>query len=288
MKIPALRAKIGTWNYYVTTLTFEQVSENIEKIDDEIYSSDLLRDLLQRSITDNFLSIKDYILKQNEMFFNSLVLAVYDDYPNWIGIEMSYNNQEHYDMGLLDFPGSHKIIPVDGQHRVEGIKSALDENPELAQNEIGAIFIGHQDTEEGKERTGRLFTTLNRYAKPVSTKDVIALDEDDVVAIVTRDLLEDLKHPLFEGKRVIYSKQKAIPESNKTAFASIISLYQCNVKLFKQYHKDENLKPKSYKDYLRFRPPDERIADFQNYCIEFWNSVVNQFPILQTYTELPI
>ena len=285
MKIPAIRAKIGDWTYYITTLTFQQISENVEKIDDEIYSSELLKDLLQRSITGNYLKIKEYIIKQDEMFFNSLVLAVYDDYPDWISIEMKFDDEEHYNMGLLNFPGNHKIIPVDGQHRVEGIKAAVEQNKNLGENRIGAIFIGHKDDDEGKQRTRRLFTTLNRYAKPVSTKDIIALDEDDIVAITTRRLVEDLDHPLFSDKRVIYNEQKAIPDTNKTAFTSIIALYQCNVEIFKQYHKENSLKPKSYKDYLRFRPTDERIEDFQNYLINYWNVLASSFEIFQTYSR---
>jgi DNA sulfur modification protein DndB len=64
MKIPALRAKIGSWTYYLSTLTFEQVSQNVEKIDDQLHKAELLRDLIQISITDNYLSINEYILNQ--------------------------------------------------------------------------------------------------------------------------------------------------------------------------------------------------------------------------------
>src|ERR1700733_14563500 len=132
MKIPALKAKMGIWDYYITALTFKQVSEFVSKIDDQLHKSESLKDLIQRSITKNYLSIKDYILKQPELFFNSLVLAVYDDYPNWREIEFKFGDLETYQMGLLDFPGKHYIFPVDGQHRVEGIKAALIAKPSLA------------------------------------------------------------------------------------------------------------------------------------------------------------
>ena len=124
MRVPALRACIGTREYYITTLTFQQVNDFVSKIDDQLYTSESLKDLLQRSITDNYISIKDYILNQPDIFFNALVLAVYDDYPDWREIELKYEGDETYQMGLLEFPGNHKIFPVDGQHRVEGIKAA--------------------------------------------------------------------------------------------------------------------------------------------------------------------
>ena len=128
MKVPAIKGKIGTWDYYVTTLTFEQVTQFVSKVDSELHKSTSLRDLIQRSITSNYLSIKDYIIGQKELFFNSVVLAVYDDFPNWLEIKFEYSDGEIYKMGLLDFPGTHKIFPVDGQHRVEGIKEALKKN----------------------------------------------------------------------------------------------------------------------------------------------------------------
>lgn len=286
MKLPAIRAKIGDWTYYITAMSFSQINEYVDKIDDEIYSSDALKDLLQRSITDNYEKIKEYILKQDERFFNSLVLAVYDDYPDWIGIEFSHEDEEYFNIGFLNFSGHHRIIPVDGQHRVEGIKAAIREKPDLKSNNIPTIFIGHKNTEDGKKRTRRLFTTLNRYARPVSTKDIIALDEDDITAIVTRYLVEDIESPLFSGKRITYNQQKAISEANKTAFTSIISLYLCNVEIFKQFQKEKNLKPKSYKNYLRFRPSDEVIEEFKVHSQEFWETFTKKNKTIEEYCSL--
>ena len=274
MKIPAIKAKIGTWDYYLTTLTFQEITDNVSKIDDELHKSESLKDLIQRSITDNYISIKEYILKQPEMFFNSLVLAVYDDYPNWREIEFIYSGLESYQMGLLEFPGKHKIFPIDGQHRVEGIKAAVAENPKLKNQRIAVIFIGHKNTNSGMETSRRLFTTLNRYAKPVTTDDIIALDEDDSTAIITRDLLEE--YPLFSGKRVVYAKQKAIPPTNKDAITSIITLYQANVEIFKDFHYQKektHLKKDRLIELLKFRPSENEYKNFKQYCISFWDSL---------------
>jgi DNA sulfur modification protein DndB len=273
MKIPALRANIGDWTYYVTTLTFEQVRTHVSQINQELHKSESLRDLIQRSISSNYLDIKSYILNQPELFFNSLVLAVYDDYPDWREIEFTYEGEETYQMGLLEFPGAFKIFPVDGQHRVEGIKAALEERPELKDQRIAAVFIGHKNDRDGMQRTRRLFTTLNRYAKPVSLDDIIALDEDDSVAIVTRFLLED--YDLFSGKRVAYAKQKAIPPNNHDAITSIITLYQANLELFKTYYSKQfhqKATPKKLEEYLKFRPPQENIDGFQAFCVGFWDA----------------
>lgn len=284
MRIPALRANIGTWDYYVTTLTFEQVSIFVSKIDDQLHKSESLQDLIQRSITNNYLSIKEYIINQPDVFFNSLVLAVYDDYPDWREIEFKYDDEETYQMGLLEFPGNHRIFPVDGQHRVEGIKAALRENPDLKNQKIAAIFIGHRNDLDGKQRTRRLFTTLNRYAKPVSLDDIIALDEDDTVAIATRYLLED--YDLFAGKRIIYAKQKAIPPANKEAITSIITLYQANLELFKMFYEEKfGKKPvqKTLLEYLKFRPSIEIIDEFIAFAIRFWDAFKTKVSVISEF-----
>lgn len=288
MNVPAIRAKMGDWTYYVTTLSFEQVANHVSIVDDELHKSKSLNELIQRSITNNYQRIRDYILNQPELFFNALVLAVYDDYPNWREIEFKYGDEEIYQMGILEFPHSHKIFPVDGQHRVEGIKAALELNPELKDQKITSIFIGHKNDEPGMKRTRRLFTTLNRYAKPVSMDDIIALDEDDSIAIVTRELLETFD--LFTGERVTKSKNKAIPDSDKKSITSIINLYQCNKELLKSYRAirklnspDPERDSKNFDEYLKFRPKEIEVETFLVYCSSFWRDFKESFVSVEQY-----
>ena len=193
MKLPAIRAKIGDWTYYISSMTFEEISNNVEEITDRLHRSEGLKDLIQRSLTDNYLSISEYILNQSGRFFNSPVLGIYNDSPNWIEIELNFMGKEYFNVGFLEFSGDEKVFPVDGQHRVEGIKSAFNKDSTLANESVGVIFIGHQNDHAGMQKSRHLFTTLNRYAKPVTMHDLIALDEDDSVAIVTRNLLEELE-----------------------------------------------------------------------------------------------
>ena len=290
MKIPAIRAYMGDWVYYISSLTFEQVDTYVKRVDDELHKSKTLNDLIQRSITNNFLSIKDYLLNQKERFFTALVLAVYDGEPNWIEVELEYNDEEFFNLGFLDFKGDEKIFPVDGQHRVEGIKAALVKNEELSSEMVSVIFIAHKKSEEGMQRSRRLFSTLNRYAKPVTMDDIIALDEDDILAIVTRRLLEEFD--LFSGERITKSKNKAIPDTDKSSITSIITLYQCNnelLKLFRRYRKLEA--PNSKRDrlkleeYLKFRPPEEEIILFYDFCHNFWSKFQEKIEDVRTFAE---
>lgn len=282
MKIPAIRAQIGAWVYYTATLTFKQVSQYVKRVDDELHKSELLREMLQRSITDNYKSIANYITHQEERFFNALVLAVYDGDPEWHEVRLEYDNgEEFFDIGILELTGGEKIFPVDGQHRVEGIKKVLESSSEYDNEKIPVVFIGHKKDEEGMQRARRMFSTLNRYAKPVSMRDIIALDEDDIIAIVSRDLLDN--HSLLSNGRVLDSKTKAIPDTNSKAFTTIITFYECNRELLWMMIKDYKVKDpenryirgkSKLKHYIRIRPQEEEIKSFSELCFNFWDSLM--------------
>lgn len=284
MKIPAIRGKIGDTVFYCTTLTFKQVKTMVRKVDDELYTAQSLKEQIQRSLTDNFIKIKEYILKSENRFFDSLVLAVYDGDPLWKEVRYEIGDETYYNVGLLEFSGEEKIFPVDGQHRVEGIRAALIEDECLENETISVMMIGHQNTAEGREKSRRIFSTLNRYVKPVRLGDIIALDEDDSVAIVTRDLLET--YPLFMGDRIKTSNNKSIPQSDKKAFTSLMTLYDCHLTLFSTYisQKEHRKFSKSQiSDMLKYRPSDEVLDEFKECLISFWNSMSSTFEEIRSY-----
>lgn len=288
--IPAIRGILGEKTYYTATFTFEQIAERVKRIDKELHTSESLREQLQRALTDNHKSIKEYILTQKEHFFNALVLAVYDGDPTWNELEFEFNDIRYYSMGFLHLNGNERIFPVDGQHRVEGIKSALKENPNLKDETITVIFIGHHDNPEGKEKTRRIFSTLNRYAKPVSLGDNIALDEDDVVAITTRDLLE--KYPLFMNKNVKIDKKssKALADNDEKSFTSLITLYETNKIIYTYYRSQSDHLKKIYTakritEFLKYRPQQQEIENFYTFLVDFWDMFTNNFQGVKSYIE---
>lgn len=284
MKIPALKGKIGDTVFYSANLTMGQITKLVVPVNEELYTAKSLRDQLQRSLNDNYLRIKDYILSHPDRFFNALVLAVYDGDPLWTEIRYELDNEQYTNVGILSFNGEEKIFPVDGQHRVEGIKAALKENTVSEREELCVMFIGHSNTPEGKEKSRRIFSTLNRYAKPVKLGDIIALDEDDVVAIATRYQLES--NPLFMEDRVRATNSIAVSVSDKRSFTSLIALYKCNLELFKCFYKQKEgviLKSGKFKDYLKNRPADEIINAFNDYLTAFWTHFSEVFPEIGTY-----
>jgi DNA sulfur modification protein DndB len=294
MKIPAIRAKVGIWVYYVSTMTYKEVEKYVKEVDKELHKSTTLSEMLQRSITDNYKQIATYISQQEERFFNSLVLAVYDGDPQWHEVCLDYgDDEEYYDIGLLELTGEEKIFPVDGQHRVKGIKKVLSESNDFDEERVPVIFIGHKNDDNGMQRARRLFSTLNRYAKPVSKRDIIVLDEDDSVAIASRELIE--VHPLFENERILDSKSKAIPESNKKAFTTIITFYECNFELMHLFLESRAVEDSDgrkmrgsskAKEYIRFRPKQQELDDFIKLCNDFWNAISSEITCVREYLVL--
>lgn len=274
IKIPAIRGKIGNTVYYSANLTFQQIKDMVRRVDSELHTSNSLKEVIQRSLTDNYIKIKDYIVKREDHFFDSMVLAVYDGDPQWTEIRYEINEESFNNVGLLEFSGEEKIFPVDGQHRVEGIKAALEEKPEIANETINVMLIGHSNTPEGRERSRRIFSTLNRYVKPVRPGDIIALDEDDIVAIVTRELLET--YPLLMGNRVKVSNSKSIPPNDKHSFTTLMTLYDCHKALFLTFlslRSGHAFTQTKLNDYLRFRPDDTIIEEYKSEVVSFWDEM---------------
>ena len=277
--IPAIKGQIGNTIYYIANLTFSQIATMVSRVNDELHTANSIKELIQRSLSDNYIKIKDYIIKREDHFFDSLVLAVYDGDPQWREIRYEIDGHTYPNIGLLELNGEEKIFPVDGQHRVEGIKKALECKPEIADETIGVVLIGHKNTAEGRERSRRIFSTLNRYVKPVRLGDIIALDEDDTVAIVTRNMLET--YPLFTGNRIKATNNKAIPANDKMAFTSLMTLYACHTTLFNTFisiRDGRKYTQSQLNEYLKFRPSDDVLEAFECFLIEFWDLMRNVFP----------
>lgn len=283
MKIPVIRGKIGNWRYYSGVMSFKDIQENVTASINEIYQASCLDELLQRELTRNYESIKRYILKDNERFFNAIILAIYDGDPQWLEVEFRNEEKDFTNVGFLQFNGEEIIFPVDGQHRVAGIIEALKENPDLCNEQVPVIFIAHSNTDEGKKKTRKLFSTLNRRAKRVGENENIALDEDDACSIITRELVQNF--PLFQNNNVENSLGKQIPVSNEVAITSLIALYQSVEIIIKDKLALENIKGEKYKEFILYRPSEEKLQELRDSVFEVFNSFVANFDCIKEYIE---
>ena len=283
--LPALRARMGQWWYFTSVMRMSDIVERVKTVG-EIHRAESLQELLQRQLTKRASGIADYLVSQDQRFFNSLVIGTYGGNPNWSEVSIKkapFTLQKELPLhlegilGFLILDGTERLFALDGQHRVAGIREALERNEELQCEEVAVIFVagvtqGHrQDDPGGYERTRRLFSTLNRYAKPVGKKDIIALDEDDSVAIVTRLLVED--HPLFVGK-ISLGQAKNIAKSDQKSLTSIVALYEC----LDTYLQEESRR--LWNNFKKLRPNDEKLEELHKKAVHLFDTYCEHFPAL--------
>lgn len=196
--VPALKAKMGDWEYYVTAMKLVKIAKECQ-LAEEIHANRDLDDMIQREISSRVRKeMVPYLLHEPQRFYGALVVAVYGGEPEFSPVRVSEHEllndrdgETGYGFGLLRFDGSQIYYALDGQHRLKSIQLAVQENPDLRQEEITVIILKHETTREGLQRTRRLFSTLNRRAKPTSKGVNIAIDEDDAVAILSRRLVKE-------------------------------------------------------------------------------------------------
>lgn len=234
--IPALKAKVGDWNYYICVMKYAQVAKEFS-FAYELDSNPDLTELLQRGLGDRTEGIVEYLLKSEHRFLGSLIVAAWGGHPQYIPVEMDKTDDLVKGLdsgfGVLTFDGSQQYFALDGQHRLKAIKDVIKQKPHLGSEEISVILVSHFDTADGKERTRRLFTNINKNAKATSKQENIALDEDDGCAIINRRIINEHEFFKEKGRVSIYKKltggemslATSVKDSDKKAITSIQQLY---------------------------------------------------------------
>ena len=295
--LSSLRGIIGDWVYYPCLMKFRDIAERIN-LAEEIYESKTLSELVQRELRENRgQEIRAYLIQQEQRFFNSLIVAVYEGDPNWYGITNLRPNDKLdirkvpdevvESIGFLDLSGGERLFVLDGQHRLVGIKEAVKENPELGDDELTVIFIAHNTDSEGKERSRRLFTTLNKNAKPVSKGEIIALDEDDAMAITVRRLV--MEHPIFMEERILNRPTNNIPPSNSTCLTTIGNLYDLlGILCTKIYVVSKNKRLAKIKEELtQTRLSDEILGQHYKNACDYFTRLTDSFAPLTEFRTAP-
>ncbi len=268
---PTIRAQMGDWFYYITTLPFYEVARRVLPAT-EFFHPTSLNDWIQRQVMPRRQrEIATYLLNEEERFFNGIVLGLYLGEPKWYGIEIADNNlfgtpgldpRFKQALGILELSGEEKLYAIDGQHRVAGIKEALDSLQDagleekynsLAHEDLGVVIVAADRDASEFRRVRRMFSTLNKTARAVSKAELIALDEDDAAAIVTRRIVtgfQDLNRVTpVPGRRpdmnlIHLGKSTQLPPTNRHSISTIVTLldivrssFQIEVNQLKTVHK---------------------------------------------------
>ena len=288
--LPALRGVMGDWVYYSCLMDLGQLNSRV-RYAQEIHKNQALSDMIQRQLTrGRSAQIAEYLKGQSERFFNSLVLATYGGQPNWHAlsdVQSTVGTHLFNDLsadtiasvGFLTLRGDEQLFALDGQHRLAGIKKAVKDGVDSdPYDEVSVIVVGHRDTKKGLERTRRLFTTLNKTARPVSKGDIIALDEDDVMAICVRRLIEETD--LFAGQRIAFVASNNMPVANTTSLTTIGNLYDVLTILFTNAKFELRARRP---DLQRVRPSDKKLDAYFAYASALFVELGKHFKELDTF-----
>ncbi|ELY1861859.1 DNA sulfur modification protein DndB [Serratia marcescens] len=113
----------------------------------------------------------------NDYIFSALTASIaidiqFDEFPG-------SNN-----LGTLRVPMEAQILINDGQHRRKAIEDALEQRPELGQDNIPVLFF----VDEGLKRSQQMFADLNKYAIRPSPSLSALYDHRDISSNLARYL----------------------------------------------------------------------------------------------------
>lgn len=205
MKItfPAMRGSIGGRTYYTTQMPLSVVPKVLAFADSELDPQDReQRKLNSKRIPD----IAHYIkLNEGEGYLFSAITASHRGGVDFTPVPGSEN------LGVVEVDlASASFLINDGQHRAAAINMALRDMPSLGDDSISVILFPY----ENKGRAQQMFSDLNRFVKKTSKSIDILFDQRDIVARVTRDVVEQVS--VF--KDMVELEQTSLSASSKMLF----------------------------------------------------------------------
>ena len=282
LTLPAVKGRMGDRDYYATVMRLGDVAERVQRaVEMEVPSEKLQRPIKNKRVGE----IADYLRGSPDRFFNSLVVGMYGP-PQWRHFQkFSAPSLEKYAevMGFLELSGTERMYALDGQHRLFGIDTFLQDitTPKSAADElVSVIVVEHGKAPKDRVRSRRLFTVLNKKVVKVAKRDIIYLDEDSPMAITVRYLIEK-KRGIFsmEQERVYDGSDNTIPRGKTRCFTSVGALYDCLCLLFtKAFYRDQKKETLESK-----RLPALELKKLRNNTEDFFNMLGEYVPPVGEY-----
>lgn len=316
---PAIRGKMGEWDYYMVQMPMKNAAleidfaHDVEQEADKTLSSAIQRELSEGRVKNGLV---DFLAKREDRFFSSLVVAAKGGNPQFYNVGLAADPQFALfadqgldrNFGVLTFDGNQGYYALDGQHRLKAIKilmkvdeiSGYDPPPipsGFADEELSVLVLTlPEDTtdEVWMQKHRRLFSSLNRHAKPTSFVDNIIIDEDDAIAITTRRLISEHSFFYWAGPSQKESARvKCIGSTNltdrDTYFCHLVTLYKLNTILLRTVRRsqagwgdatDPDVNLTAFKDFISFRPSEQHLDDLYNELKVYWDGILEAFPDL--------
>lgn len=257
--VPAMRGRLGTTEYFIVTMKAKRVAEKMKTATEIDGWEELsLDEKYQREINLNRVKkeIAPYFADNKDRFTGSLIVAMQNSENNEYEpvkevIKANSFSGSHKsaadNLGFLTFSDEEVFIPIDGQHRAKALQYAISGRDEkndtlpfhpdasLAQEDVVVMLVKFNSTEE-KQKARRIFNKVNRYAKQPSKAETLIIDDDDVVAVLTRRMTR--KDDGFLTGDLVEISGNTLP-AKSGAFTTLATLYEINKEILqKRGHSD--------------------------------------------------
>ena len=299
---PALKASMGTWEYYIIKMKMKDIVKEVD-FASELYNSKTLDEAIQRTLNEGRVKkeIVKYLGLRDDRFFASIVVAALGGNPTFMPVRIT--DDERFVLfkaaaideafGVLTFDGGQKYYALDGQHRLKAIKTLIEQSeaeiPEVpagfSEEEVSVIMLVREEADDTQflRSYRRIFSSLNRYAKPTDTDTNIIMDEDDAIAILTRRLL--IEHEFFHWKGgpdvspKLKTKGKNL-RSGDPFFTTLQTLYSMNERLLRTARRErQNFASREYK---QFNPGEDELDTLYAELDVYWNAILAELPVLRS------
>lgn len=295
---PAMKAAMGDWDYYLVRMTMREVAKEVE-LASQLWTDETLSDAIQRTVSQSRVKheLVKFLSRRDDRFFSSLVVAAIGGNPTWRPVESPFADPV---FGELRFQTDPRYYALDGQHRLLAIQELLEDPagapPGFANEQISVIVVTREQPSGSAEdrlwiqRYRRLFSSLNRYAKPTDPDTNIIMDEDDIFAIATRALIADhwffrVPPPEKQSFRVL-TKGKRM-DSGAPHFTNLQTLYAMNRTLLMSTERRRRFgRPRDLKVFLQFRPDEAEIDLYCEEVSQIWDGLIEALPVLRSEPEL--
>ena len=179
--------------------------------------------------------IAPYLAEDENRFFGSLLVAVQtstDIEFEPLGdiaskIPRAYKASTK-GAGFLTLQGDEIMMPIDGQHRLRALKYAID-GKDTSGKDLNFHTVGNLAEEDvtvilfkfDAKVSRMIFSKVNRYAKPTTKAENLITDDDDVVAVITRRIANDVI-----GAGLVNSSSNTLSDK-APEFTTLATLYDC-------------------------------------------------------------
>jgi DNA sulfur modification protein DndB len=272
MTVPALRGKMGSIEYFVITLPYSVVTRYLTTTDRNLPPKEREN---RKPTPSRYGVIADYVTKNPDTYrFSSITCTYGKDGTHapvrWKSVEPSGDLAF---IGLLTLDQRDPLIIVDGQHRFEGIKKALedkklDEDSSLANDMISVVLFPYTSLKAAQQ----LFSDLNRNAKKTTKSLDILFDRRDVVNRVTQKLVE--KVSVFIDR--VNLEDAGIPAQSKDMF-TLAGIYQATDPMTDAIS-EAGLLPEALAQKDEHDKPIDNEDQYVDFLADVWEFIAKRFP----------